>query len=64
MAEETSRRQLVRKERRKQILEAALAVFSRKGYNAANVSDVAAEAGVSQGTIMRPMCPTSRLRRG
>jgi AcrR family transcriptional regulator len=26
-------------------------VFSKKGYHAANVSDVAAEAGVSQGTI-------------
>jgi AcrR family transcriptional regulator len=26
-------------------------VFSRKGFHAANVSDVAAEAGVSQGTV-------------
>jgi AcrR family transcriptional regulator len=51
MSEETTKRELVREERRRQILEAAVAVFSRKGYNTANVSDVAAEAGVSQGTI-------------
>jgi AcrR family transcriptional regulator len=46
-----SKREQVREERRQQILEAALAVFSRKGFHTANVSDVAAEAGVSQGTI-------------
>ena len=51
MTGETSKRQIARQERRRQILEAAMAVFSRKGYNAANVSDVASEAGVSQGTI-------------
>jgi AcrR family transcriptional regulator len=51
MAEAVSKREQLRGERRRQILEAALAVFSEKGFNAANVSDVAARAGVSQGTI-------------
>jgi TetR/AcrR family acrAB operon transcriptional repressor len=32
-------------------LDAALVVFGTKGFHAANVSDVAAHAGVSQGTI-------------
>jgi AcrR family transcriptional regulator len=51
MTEATEKRDQVREERRRQILDAALTVFSRKGFHAANVSDVAAEAGVSQGTI-------------
>lgn len=46
-----SKREQVRQERRQQILEAALTVFTQKGYHATNVSDVAAQAGVSQGTI-------------
>jgi AcrR family transcriptional regulator len=50
-AEAPSKREQQRQERRRQILEAALTVFSQKGFHAANVSDVAAEAGVSQGTI-------------
>lgn len=51
MSEALSRREQMREERRKQILESALAVFSQKGFHASNVSDVAAHAGVSQGTI-------------
>jgi AcrR family transcriptional regulator len=51
MSETVSRRELVREERRRQILDAALAVFTQKGFYATNVSDVAARAGVSQGTI-------------
>jgi AcrR family transcriptional regulator len=51
MTEAPSKREQLRQERRRQILDAALAVFSQKGFNAANVSDVAAQAGVSQGTI-------------
>jgi AcrR family transcriptional regulator len=47
----TNKREQVREERRQQILEAALKVFSQKGFHSANVSDVAAQAGVSQGTI-------------
>jgi len=41
----------IREERREQILQAALEVFAEKGYHNARVSDVAARAGVSQGTI-------------
>jgi AcrR family transcriptional regulator len=41
----------LRAERKAQILQAANRVFSRLGFHAANVSDIAAEAGVSQGTV-------------
>ncbi|MFQ5612818.1 MAG: TetR/AcrR family transcriptional regulator [Anaerolineae bacterium] len=41
----------VRQARRRQLLDAARQVFSQKGFSATNVSDVAAAAGVSQGTI-------------
>jgi AcrR family transcriptional regulator len=51
MREVVSKREQVREERRQQILDAALEVFSRRGYHVTNVSDVAAQAGVSQGTI-------------
>jgi AcrR family transcriptional regulator len=51
MTESPSKRELQREERRRQILDAALTVFSCKGFHATNVSDVAAQAGVSQGTI-------------
>jgi len=51
MTEAPSKRVLQREERRRQILDAALTVFSQKGFHASNVSDVAAQAGVSQGTI-------------
>jgi AcrR family transcriptional regulator len=51
MPETSSKREQVREERREQILDAALEVFSRTGYHVTNVSDVAAQAGVSQGTI-------------
>jgi len=51
MTDTPSKRDQLREERRKQILDAALTVFSQKGYHATNVSDVAAQAGVSQGTI-------------
>ena len=39
MIQELSKREQVREERRQQILEAALKVFSEKGYHTANVSD-------------------------
>ena len=45
------KREQQRATRRKQILEAALRVFMERGFHVTNVSDVAAEAGVSQGTI-------------
>jgi AcrR family transcriptional regulator len=51
MRETPGRREQQRQERRQQILKAALTVFSEQGFHASNVSDVAAAAGVSQGTI-------------
>jgi AcrR family transcriptional regulator len=51
MTEAPSKREQLREERRQQILEAAFKVFSQKGFGAATVSDVAARAGVSQGTV-------------
>jgi AcrR family transcriptional regulator len=51
MTEAPSKREQLKEERRRQILDAALEVFTQKGFNAATVSDVAARAGVSQGTI-------------
>jgi AcrR family transcriptional regulator len=51
MAEATGRRSQGREHRRRAILEAALAVFTEKGFHAASVSDIATRAGVSQGTI-------------
>ena len=38
-------------DRREQLLDAALAVFSADGYSAAKVSDIVARAGVAQGTF-------------
>ncbi len=37
--------------RRQDILQAAIAVFARKGYYTAKVSDVAHEAGIAHGTV-------------
>jgi AcrR family transcriptional regulator len=51
MTEAPDRRQMLKQERRQQILSAALTVFGQKGFHSSNVSDVAAQAGVSQGTI-------------
>jgi AcrR family transcriptional regulator len=41
----------LRAKRRNELLQAARRVFARKGFHAANVADVAAEARVSQGTV-------------
>jgi AcrR family transcriptional regulator len=38
-------------DRREQLLDAALAVFSAEGYSAAKVSDIVGRAGVAQGTF-------------
>ncbi|MFD3157994.1 TetR/AcrR family transcriptional regulator [Haloimpatiens sp. FM7330] len=39
--------------RENEILEAAIKIFSEKGYNAARTSQIAKEAGVAEGTIFR-----------
>jgi len=51
MASRSQRKELVREHRRKQILDAALAVFSRKGYGESTIPDIAREGGVAVGTI-------------
>lgn len=40
-------------QRREEILEAALKVFSEKGYHAAKIEDIAAELGMGHGTFYR-----------
>jgi AcrR family transcriptional regulator len=45
------KRRLTAEERRTEILDSALAVFSRRGYHAASIDDIAAEAGVSKALI-------------
>ena len=45
-------RQVIRSERsRKHILDAALKLFSHRGYGATSVNDIAAEAGLSKGNL-------------
>ena len=45
------RKKRITRQRRKQILDAALLVFSQRGYDRATIPDVAGEAGVAVGTI-------------
>ncbi len=40
-------------ERRRQILDAAAVVFARRGYHRARTKEIAAEAGVAEGTIYK-----------
>ncbi len=51
MDAQQGRRDELKEKRRRQIIHAATQVFAERGFHAANVSDVAAQAGVSQGTI-------------
>jgi TetR/AcrR family fatty acid metabolism transcriptional regulator len=51
MADRLERKEIITARRQKQILNAALAVFARKGFGEATVADVAQEAGTSVGTI-------------
>jgi TetR/AcrR family fatty acid metabolism transcriptional regulator len=41
----------IQEERRRQILEAAVSAFARRGYHACRVSDIAKEAGVAYGLV-------------
>jgi AcrR family transcriptional regulator len=47
----TSRKRLTAEDRRAAILEAALEVFSRRGYHAASIDEIAQAAGISKGLI-------------
>jgi AcrR family transcriptional regulator len=44
-------RSIAQEEKRRQILEAAVRVFARKGYHPARVGDIAEEAGVAHGLL-------------
>jgi AcrR family transcriptional regulator len=46
-----NKRQLLREQREAQILDAAARVFAKNGYARATTREIAAEAGVSEGTI-------------
>ena len=47
----TSRRQRRKHERADEIVDAALALFSERGYSATRLEDVAERAGVAKGTV-------------
>ncbi len=51
MGTRQERKERITEQRRQQILEAALTVFSRKGYGEATIPDIAQEAGTAVGTI-------------
>lgn len=51
MVTRQEQKELTAKRKKEQILDAALAVFSRKGFGEATIPDVAHEAGVAVGTI-------------
>jgi AcrR family transcriptional regulator len=51
MVNKASRKQRITRKRREQILKAALEIFSRKGYAAATIPEIARAAGVAAGTI-------------
>ena len=51
MGSRHQKKELITEHRRKQILDAALVVFSKKGYGEATIPDIAREAGIAVGTI-------------
>jgi len=51
MPSREDRKKQITKQRQEQILEAALLIFSRLGYDRSTIPDVAREAGVAVGTI-------------
>lgn len=51
MVKREERKKQITDKRRKQILEAALHVFSRYGFDRATIPDIAREAGIAVGTI-------------
>jgi len=51
MQDRDQRKEHIAERRRRQILDAALAVFSQKSYGEATIPDIAREAGVAVGTI-------------
>jgi TetR/AcrR family acrAB operon transcriptional repressor len=41
---------------RQDLLDAALTIFSKKGYTATRLEDIAKVAGVTRGAIYHPIC--------
>lgn len=51
MVKRENRKEQIARQRQQQILEAALRVFSKHGFDRATIPDIAREAGISVGTI-------------
>jgi AcrR family transcriptional regulator len=51
MTDKKTRKEKLTRERQKQILDAAIEVFARKGYEAATMPDIAKATGVAAGTL-------------
>ncbi|UCC59871.1 MAG: helix-turn-helix transcriptional regulator [Dehalococcoidia bacterium] len=51
MGTRLERKERITEQRKQQILDAALTIFSRKGFGEATVPDIAHEAGIAVGTI-------------
>lgn len=56
-----TRRKKATEERRQDILEAALKVFTEKGYNGSTTAEIARAAGVAEGTIFRHFATKKEL---
>ena len=57
----TPRRRLTAQERRAEILEAALAVFSRRGYHPTSIDEIAQAAGISKALIYEHFASKEQL---
>ena len=57
----TPRRRLTAEERRGEILEAALAVFSRRGYHPSSIDEIAQAAGISKALIYEHFASKEQL---
>ena len=47
------RKEVITRQRRQQILDAALDIFSRKGFTQATTAEIARTAGIAEGTIYK-----------
>lgn len=55
------RKKKTTEERRQDILEAALSIFTKKGYNGSTTAEIARAAGVAEGTIFRHFATKKEL---
>lgn len=55
---------MIRENKEERILEAAIKIFSEKGFSAATTSEIAKDAGVAEGTIFRYFKTKKDLLRG